>query len=115
TVLLYTPSNLILNLPKDAGKSGGGGGGGRHELTPASLGRLPRPADKQLVPPDPEPPKNSNPQLIVESTIVAPQLNLPQLTLLNIGDPNGVVGPVSSGPGDGSGIGPGNGHGVSPG
>ena len=67
------------------------------------------------MPPDPEPPKNPNPQLIVESTIVAPQLNLPQLTLLNIGDPNGVLGPPSSGPGDGFGIGPGNGHGVGPG
>jgi protein TonB len=115
TILLYTPSNLVLTLPKDAGKSGGGGGGGRHQLTPASLGRLPRPADKQLVPPDPEAPKNPNPQLIVEQTIVAPQLNLPQLTLLNIGDPNGVVGPPSSGRGDGNGIGPGNGHGVGPG
>jgi len=109
TVLLYMPSNLVLNLPKDAGKSGGGGGGGKHQLTPASLGRIPRAADKQLAPPDPEPPKNPKPELIVEATVVAPQLRQ-QLALLNIGDPNGVPGPPSSGPGDGDGIGN-NGHG----
>jgi hypothetical protein len=104
TVLLYTPSNLVLNLPKDAGKSGGGGGGGKRQPTPASLGRLPRAADKQLAPPDPEPPKNPDPKLIVEATVVAPQLRQ-QLALLNIGDPNGVPGPPSSGPGANGGIG----------
>jgi len=112
-VMLVQPSALILNLPKQADESGGGGGGGRHQLTPPSLGKLPRPAEKQLVPPDPEPPKNPDPTLVVEQTVVAPQLaQLPSLNLLNIGDPQGVPGPPSAGPGNGYGIGTGNGRGV---
>jgi protein TonB len=106
---LYAPSRLI--LPADA--MAGGGGGGRHALRPASLGKLPRAADKQLVPPDPEPPKAVDPALIVEPSIVAPQLaSLPQLKLLTIGDPDGIAGPPSPGRGDGFGIGDGEGHGV---
>jgi TonB family protein len=107
------PSDLVLNLPQTDDKSGGGGGGGKKQLTPPSLGKLPRPSDKQFVPPDPEPPKNPDPTLIVEPTVVAPQLaQLPQVNLLNLGDPAGVVGPPSSGPGVGGGIGTGSGRGV---
>lgn len=110
-VMLYMPANLI--LPPKADNSGGGGGGGKRQLTPPSQGRLPRPAKKQFVPPDPEPPKNPDPALIVEPTVVAPQLTqLPQINLLNIGDPSGVPGPPSSGPGTGGGIGAGQGRGV---
>lgn len=111
-VMVYTPLNLILPLTlKD--DSGGGGGGGRKTLTPPSLGRLPKAADKQFVPPDPEPPKNLDPTLIVEPTVVAPQLaQLPTINLLNIGDPNGVPGPPSAGPGIGGGIGTGVGRGI---
>jgi TonB family protein len=112
-VLVYTPQNLVLPLTPDQRDSGGGGGGGRKTLTPPSLGKLPRAADKQLVPPDPEPPKNPDPKLIVEPTVVAPQLaQLPQINLLNLGDPNGVPGPPSAGPGVGGGIGTGQGRGV---
>jgi protein TonB len=112
-VVVYTPVNLIMPLKPDARDSGGGGGGGRKTLTPPSLGKLPRAADKQIVPPDPEPPKNPDPKLIVEPTVVAPQLaNLPQINLLNIGDPNGVPGPPSAGPGVGGGIGTGQGRGI---
>jgi TonB family protein len=112
-VLVYTPQNLILPVTPKEEKSGGGGGGGRKTLTPPSLGRLPRAADKQLVPPDPEPPKNPDPTLIVEPTVVAPQLaQLPQINLLNLGDPNGIPGPPSAGPGVGGGIGTGQGRGV---
>jgi periplasmic protein TonB len=108
-VALYAPNRLI--LPADA--MAGGGGGGRHALTHASLGKLPRASDRQLVPPDPEPPKAVDPTLIVEPSIVAPQLaSLPQLKLLTIGDPDGIPGPPSPGPGDGFGIGDGGGHGV---
>src|SRR4051812_35325859 len=73
-VVLYTPSEMVvkpLRLPQLAR---GGGGGGKHQTTQASHGVLPRGADKQLVPPDPETPKNPNPELVVEPTIVAPQL-----------------------------------------
>lgn len=112
-VVVYTPQNLVLPLTPDQRDSGGGGGGGRKTLTPPSLGKLPRAADKQLVPPDPEPPKNPDPKLIVEPTVVAPQLaQLPQINLLNLGDPNGVPGPPSAGPGVGGGIGTGQGRGV---
>jgi len=90
----------------------GGGGGGKHQPLPASRGELPRGAEKQFVPPDPEPPKNPDPLLIMEPTIVAPELALLRLPqLLNIGDPAGVPGPPSSGPGDGGGIGGGHGRG----
>jgi protein TonB len=112
-VVVYTPQNLVLPLTPNEDKSGGGGGGGRKTLTPPSLGKLPKAADKQIVPPDPEPPKNPDPKLIVEPTVVAPQLaTLPQINLLNLGDPNGVVGPPSAGPGVGGGIGTGQGRGV---
>ena len=59
-----------------------------------------------MAPPAAEPARNLGPLLVVEPTIVAPQLaTLRPLELLNIGDPNGVLGPPSSGSGDGGGIG----------
>jgi TonB family protein len=112
-VVVYTPQNMVLPVMPQKEESGGGGGGGRKTLTPPSKGRLPRAADKQIVPPDPEPPKNPDPKLIVEPTVVAPQLaSLPQINLLNLGDPNGAVGAPSAGPGVGGGIGTGQGRGV---
>jgi TonB family protein len=112
-VVLYIPSDLQLTLPLNDDESGGGGGGGKQQLTQPSLGNPPKAADQQFVPPDPEPPKNPDPTLIVEPTIVAPQLTeLPRLNLLQLGDPAGVVGPPSSGPGVGGGIGTGQGRGV---
>ena len=112
-VMIYTPQPLILNLPQKDDQSGGGGGGGKRQEKPPSLGRPPRPADKQFVPPSPEPLKNPDPTLIVEPTVVAPQLaQLPQVNLLDLGDPLGVPGPPSSGPGVGGGIGTGQGRGV---
>jgi TonB family protein len=112
-VVVYTPMNLVLPVSPNKEDSGGGGGGGRQTITPPSRGRLPRASDKQIVPPDPEPPKNPDPKLIVEPTVVAPQLaSLPQINLLNLGDPNGVIGPPSAGPGVGGGIGTGQGRGV---
>jgi len=106
-VMVYRPINLVLPVSNND-KSGGGGGGGKKTLTPPSQGRLPRPAEKQFVPPDPEPPKNPDPTLIIEPTVVAPQLaQMPRINLLNLGDPNGVPGPPSAGPGVGGGIGSG--------
>src|SRR5439155_24390309 len=68
----------------------------------------------QLVPPAPEV-KNMAPELIAEPTIVAPQLsNLPQISLLPLGDPEGIPGPPSAGPGWDGGIGTGKRHGVGP-
>jgi|SRR5688572_1312389 len=106
---------VILKLPKTDGKSGGGGGGGRKALTPPSKGQIPRGADKQIVPPMVEI-KNLAPLLAVETTVLAPQLaHLVPLPNVPFGDPNGVSGPLSAGPGRGGGIGTGDGTGVGPG
>jgi TonB family protein len=103
-----------LRLPPDMGHSGGGGGGGMKTPTPPSKGEPPRGADKQILPPAVEI-KNLAPELVVEPTIVAPQLAQVQLPVMQFGDPNGVVGPPSAGPGSGGGIGVGVGTGVGPG
>jgi len=111
-ISLYQPSRLVIPADVNSG-GGGGGGGGRHESAPPSLGKLPTAADRQFVPPDPEPPKNPDPSLVVEASIVAPQLaSLPRLSLISIGDPDGVLGPPSAGPGTGYGVGNGDGHGT---
>src|SRR5262245_54320523 len=105
-VVLYTPADVVFTPVEKQGRSGGGGGGGKHEVTPASRGPLPRGAERQFVPPDTEPPKNPSPDLMMESTIVAPQLSqLRPLTLYTFGAPDGVVGPPSSGTGNSGGIG----------
>jgi periplasmic protein TonB len=112
--ILMEPITLSLLLPAAQVKSGGGGGGGTKALTPASKGVLPRASDRQFVPPTPVI-VNMSPQLIAEPTIIAPMLaNLPTniAGLFPIGDPNGVIGPPSAGPGTGGGIGDGTGHGV---
>jgi TonB family protein len=108
------PSSVT--LPPSHTKPGGGGGGGTRALTPASKGVLPRASDRQFVPPTPVV-VNMAPELVMEPTIIAPVLaNLPNVSgLLPIGDPNGVIGPPSAGPGSGGGIGDGTGHGVGPG
>jgi TonB family protein len=115
-VTLYNRSvPLILNVPRpEHAKSSGGGGGGRKALTPPSKGVLPRGADKQIVPPMVER-KNLAPELVVEMTIIAPQLQNLRPLDLQIGDPNGVVGPLSAGPGKNGGVGTGDGTGVGPG
>ena len=99
TALYNNTVPLILDVPRPA-ESGGGGGGGMKTPTPPSKGVLPRGADKQLVPPMVEP-KNMFPELVVESTVVAPQLSNVRPLGLQIGDPNGLSGPLSAGPGTG--------------
>jgi protein TonB len=114
-ITMLPPPSKALILPPDAGREnggGGGGGGGMKAPTPASKGELPRGAEKQLLPPMVEI-KNLVPYLIAEPTIVAPSLeNLPQLSVMTFGDPNGINGPPSPGTGKGGGIGEGDGRGV---
>jgi len=90
-----------------------GGGGGMRVLTPASRGVLPRAAEFQLVPLSPLM-TNMTPDLIAEPTII--DVVLPNFTnrnlILQLGDPNGVVGPPSGGRGSDYGIGDGDDHGV---
>jgi|GEM_PF-576307 periplasmic protein TonB len=113
-VPLIEPGQIVLDLPPKPDKSGGGGGGGRREPIPASKGKLPRTSDKQLTPPTPKI-VNLEPVLPAEPTVIVPQLNLPNVDLASLGDPLGIPGPPSSGPGTGGGIGTGTGGGVGPG
>ena len=109
---LYLPADLMM-LPEEEDTSGGGGGGGKETLTAPSLGAPPKASDKQLVPPSAEPPKNLNPILVAEPTVVVPQLaNLLNVSLPNLGDSLALPAPPSSGPGVGGGIGIGQGRGV---
>ena len=111
SVMLLSPPPLTLELPQ-LGRSAGGGGGGMKTPTPPSKGVPPRGADRQLVPPMIEA-RNLAPELAVEPTIVSSQLAaLPLFTIQALGDPNGVAGPPSAGPGIGGGIGTGAGRGV---
>jgi TonB family protein len=90
----------------------GGGGGGTRAETPASQGRLPRPAPRQFTPPAAKI-VNQHPLLAMEPTIVAPpDLVLANVNLPQYGLPNGVPGPPSGGRGSGGGIGDGIGTGV---
>lgn len=99
--------------PKEQKAQGGGGGGARDPL-PASLGRAPRVAPRQFVPPSATPPQNA--KLIMEPTIVAQSdVKLPNVNLPMWGDPLGKPGPASNGPGSGGGIGSGSGGGIGPG
>jgi TonB family protein len=91
---------------------GGGGGGGVHADTPASRGALPRFAREQVIPPvvriD-----NTPPILPVEPTLIGNAEIKPAVFDYKVwGDPNGVIGKPSGGPGDGHGIGDGHGTGV---
>jgi TonB family protein len=90
----------------------GGGGGGRQQPKPPSKGVPPQMAlVPQIIPPSPEPPKIKNPQLVVASTLYGDPKTIPTLKG-PVGDPTGIPGPPSSGPGKGGGIGRGAGQGV---
>ena len=111
--MLYMPVDLAPF--KTAIKPGGGGGGGVHADSPASRGELPRFAAKQFVPPVVKL-DNATPILPVEPTLIGdPNIKPVALNLPNWGDPNGVLGKLSGGPGTGGGIGTGDGTGVGPG
>jgi TonB family protein len=104
---------LPLLAPAGGKKAGGGGGGGDRSPTPASKGAIPRFSKMQLAPPMAVIP-NPAPKLEVAPTLLGPpELKLPQMSSnMPWGDPNGVVGPASNGPGFGGGIGSGEGGGV---
>jgi len=107
-------SPYLAMLPPDNGKkAGGGGGGGDRSPTPASKGAIPKFAKMQLAPPMAVIP-NPNPQLTVPPTLLGPpELKLPQMSSnMPWGDPNGVLGLPSNGPGFGGGIGSGEGTGI---
>lgn len=106
-------SPYLPNLAGADDKMGGGGGGGDRTPLPASQGAVPRFTRTQLAPPQVVLP-NLDPQLPVEPTLLGPpELQLPEMAMkAPFGDPQGVVGPFSSGPGFGGGIGSGSGGGI---
>jgi len=106
-------SPYLAQLDAAGKKAGGGGGGGDRSPTPASKGAIPRFAKQQLAPPMAVIP-NTEAQLQVPPTLLGPpELKLPQMSP-NVawGDPQGVLGPLSNGPGFGGGIGSGEGTGI---
>ncbi|MGD1102411.1 MAG: energy transducer TonB [Terriglobia bacterium] len=115
---LFDLTPLVLTLPQLHGhdeKTGGGGGGGVSSALPASRGALPPFARTQFTPPMVTIP-NSAPVLPMAPTLLGPpELKLPAMKLdMPWGDPKGVVGPLSGGPGKNGGIGDGDGTGVGP-
>jgi TonB family protein len=100
--------------PKKIDTIGGGGGGGEHAKTPAPKGKLPKQSMEQIAPPAIVV-RNDHPKLAVEPTVVIPpQVHMPTMNALNLGDPKAIIpsGPVSNGTGSGGGIGSGSGGGV---
>ena len=116
TVTLIAPDiDIAPYVPKLKPKPqqmGGGGGGGDRSPTPASKGKLPPQSLTQFVPPAAVV-HNPNPRLVMQPTIlVPPEADLPTVDIMAWGDPLGVDGPPSNGPGSGGGIGSGSGGGV---
>lgn len=110
-VIDISPYLAQLTGPDD--KTGGGGGGGDRSPTPASKGAVPKFAKTQLAPPMAVLP-NLQPQLPVQPNLLGPpELKLPEMAMkAPWGDPQGVLGPASGGPGFGGGIGSGQGTGI---
>jgi TonB family protein len=105
-----------IDMPKAEKRAGGGGGGGRQAPTPASKGQLPKfSLTPPIIAPRPEQ-QLKPPSLPVQETIqVDPRLEPPRIADMPTGDPKGVPGPPSPGPGSGGGIGSGSGGGIGPG
>ena len=114
-IILFTPLDLVkyeITVPQ---RDDAGGGGGMRAKTAASIGNLPTRKLKQFLAPMVKS-ENANPILTIEPSIIAsPEIAVAQLNLAQFGDPHGVSGPPSAGPGKGGGIGDGDGTGVGPG
>jgi protein TonB len=96
--------------PKAHDRVGGGGGGGDHDKLVAPKGKLPKFSMQQITPPAMVI-RNEHPKLAVEPTVVVPpEVRLPQVAALNLGDPKSLL--PSNGTGTGGGIGSGSGGGI---
>jgi TonB family protein len=111
-ILLVPPD---IDAYKPTPSAGGGGGGGVHDDSPASIGNPPQFARRQFVVPTVET-NTTVPILAMEPTLVGnPEIQPALLDMTRYGDPNGVRGKLSGGPGTGNGIGSGDGTGIGPG
>jgi periplasmic protein TonB len=104
---------FIPDLAPQAQQMGGGGGGGDRSPTPPPKAKLPKQELRQFTPPVAEI-KNPEPKLIAEpSIIVPPEIKLPEVASINLGDPlSQITGPPTAGPGALGGLGSGRGGGV---
>jgi len=94
------------------GRSLGHSGGGQRDNTPASRGILPPQSRRPFVPPVNRI-VNPDPVLPIAPAILGPEnAPVPVVNIMAFGDPRGVPGPVSGGPGGRYGIGGGDGNGV---
>jgi len=106
--MLLTARDLVF-LPPAPDR---GGGGGQNQAAPSQLGRLPRPALRVFTPPVVEI-RNFDPKLPIEPTILAPpETPMPIVNIELWGDPTGILGTRSGGPGKGGGLGTGDNGGV---
>ena len=115
-VTMINPGDLTpqeIDMPKAEKKAGGGGGGGRNTPTPPSKGQAPKfDLTPPIIAPRPEPQLKPPSLPVMETIQVDPRLEPPRLPDIPTGDPKGVVGPPSAGPGEGGGIGTGKGGGI---
>jgi len=102
----------LVYLPPAPDRSGGGG---QNQAAPPQLGHLPRPARRVFTPPVVEI-RNVDPELPIDPTILAPpDVVMPAVNIARWGDPAGILGTQSGGPGRNGGIGTGSDGGVGPG
>jgi protein TonB len=100
-----------IKMPPGKDKGGGGGGGGDRSSLPATTGRAPKFTMTQIAPPSI--PRNENPRLVAEASLLGPpELQIPSPNLNFYGDPLANVANGSGGQGHGSGMGNGDGTGL---
>ena len=96
---------------KDKEDAGGGGGGGKEEEDPVNQGDMPDQTKNPLRPPDPKTYRSDNFEL--KTPVPSTEGNKTfEKKYGQWGDPNSVLGKLSSGPGSGGGMGPGVGPGA---
>lgn len=110
--LMPLPAMPLEVLPPPPHKGQGSSlpsGGGKNEMSPPTKGILPAIMQHPIVAPNVHT-LIENPTLPVPEAIKGP-INLPKQAIdLQVGDPNGVIGALSNGPGGPAGIGIGNGN-----
>src|SRR4051794_23860443 len=108
----FTPIHLGDAVSFPSSRPGPGGetaGGSRHELTLASMGVAPPVVARPLMTPTTHVPDDPPPLVIPQAVSSSA---MPVILKGAIGDPHGVLGPASDGPGKGRGIGDGTGDGI---